>query len=127
MKYKSLIIEENEFELIKGKIHSPQQKMDKIYHLSIKRFSKEIKSATIVKSEDIPEDIVRINSILSVQINSNLIRDFQIVLPEKSNISQNKLSMLSPMALAIYGYAVHDEITWEFPSGKTKIKILKVE
>lgn len=127
MKYKELIIEENEFEVIKEKIHSPQHKVDKFYNLSIKRFEKEMALAKIVKNEEIPSDIVRINSKIRVQIDSKVIRDFQIVLPEKSNINQNKLSMLSPMGLALYGYSVDDEISWQFPSGINKIKILKVE
>lgn len=127
MEYKKLIIEENEFELIKEKMQDVQQKADPIYNLSIKRFKKEMQMATVLKQDEIPNDIVRMNSKIKIQIDSNLVRDFQIVLPEKSNISKNKLSMLSPMGLAIYGYSVNDEIAWQFPSGLTKIKILKVD
>jgi regulator of nucleoside diphosphate kinase len=127
MKYKKLIIEENEFELIKEKINSPQQKADRVHNLSIRRLKKEMENAKILKEEDIPKDVVRINSKITIEIDAALVRNFQIVWPEKSNITQNKLSMLSPMGLALYGYAADDEISWQFPSGTNTIKILKVE
>ncbi|OMQ10472.1 GreA/GreB family elongation factor [[Flexibacter] sp. ATCC 35103] len=127
MKHNELIIEENEFELLKKIINSPQKKTDNVYKQSVRRLENELKSAKILKNEEMPADIVRINSSITVKIEPNLIRDFKIVFPEKSNITQNKLSILSPMALALYGYSVNDEISWQFPSGINKIKILKVQ
>jgi regulator of nucleoside diphosphate kinase len=127
MKNNELIIEENEFELLKKIINSPQKKTDNVYNQSVRRLEKELKSARILKNEEMPDNIVRINSNITVKIEPNLIRDFKIVFPEKSNISQNKLSILSPMGLALYGYCVNDEISWQFPSGINKLKILKVE
>lgn len=127
MKYKNLIIEENEFELLKEKMQVAQKIADQIYNLSLKRFTKEIQTATVLKYDEIPNDVVRINSKIKVQIDAHLVREFQIVLPEKSNLNQNKLSLFSPMGLALYGYSVDDEITWQFPSGLSTLKILKVE
>lgn len=127
MKYKNLIIEENEFELLKEKMQVAQKIVDQIYTLSLKRFTKEIQTATVLKYDEIPNDVVRINSKIKVQIDAKLVREFQIVLPEKSNLNQNKLSLLSPMGLALYGYSVDDEITWQFPSGLSTLKILNVE
>lgn len=127
MKYKNLIIEENEFELLKEKMQVAQKIADQIYTLSLKRFTKEIQTATVLKYDEIPNDVVRINSKIKVQIDAHLVREFQIVLPEKSNLNQNKLSLFSPMGLALYGYSVDDEITWQFPSGLSTLKILKVE
>lgn len=127
MKYKNLIIEENEFELLKEKMQVAQKIADQIYTLSLKRFTKEIQTATVLKYDEIPNDVVRINSKIKVQIDAQLVREFQIVLPEKSNLNQNKLSLFSPMGLALYGYSVDDEITWQFPSGLSTLKILKVE
>ena len=66
------------------------------------------------------------NSTVTVQMPVNVIRNFKIVMPEKSNLEQNKLSVLSPMGLALLGYAANDDILWQFPAGETKITILKV-
>ena len=101
--------------------------VDKTYKASIEKLANELKSATIMDKESMPEEIVRFNSIVTVQMPFGDPKSFQIVTPEKSDISQNRLSILAPMGLALFGYAVSDEIMWQFPSGMNAIKILNVE
>ena len=48
---------------------------------------------------------------------------FQIVYPDQANIKENKISIFSPVATALIGYKVSDEIEWIVPSGMTKIRI----
>lgn len=47
--------------------------------------------------------------------------------PDKSDIKLNKISILAPMGLALFGYAEQDEILWQFPAGVSAIKIKTVE
>jgi len=126
MKYNQIIIEEKEHELLKNMITAAQNYSDRTYNLSIRRLKKELESAKIVSIDEIPEDVIRMNSTVTVQMPANVIRNFTIVMPEKSNLEKNKLSVLSPMGLALLGYAANDEILWQFPAGETKITILKV-
>jgi len=126
MKYNQIIIEEKEHELLKNMITAAQNYSDRTYNLSIRRLKKELESAKIVSIHEIPEDVIRMNSTVTVQMPVNVIRNFKIVMPEKSNLEQNKLSVLSPMGLALLGYAANDDILWQFPAGETKITILKV-
>ena len=126
MKYNQIIIEEKEHELLKNMITAAQNYSDRTYNLSIRRLKKELESAKIVSIDEIPEDVIRMNSTVTVQMPENVIRNFTIVMPEKSNLEKNKLSVLSPMGLALLGYAANDEILWQFPAGETKITILKV-
>lgn len=126
MKYKQIIIEEKEFELLKNSLTTAQNNSDRNYNLSIRRLKKELLSAKIVPVNDIPEDVIRMNSTVTVQMQDNIIREFTIVSPEKSNLQQNKLSVLSPMGLALLGYAANDTILWQFPAGETTITILNV-
>lgn len=51
---------------------------------------------------------------------------FQIVYPGAANIKENKISILSPVATALIGYKVSDEIEWIVPSGLTKIRIEEI-
>ena len=126
MKYNQIIIEEKEHELLKNMITAAQNYSDRTYNLSLRRLKKELESAKIVSIHEIPEDVIRMNSTVTVQMPVNVIRNFKIVMPEKSNLEQNKLSVLSPMGLALLGYAANDDILWQFPAGETKITILKV-
>lgn len=127
MKYEEIIIEKREYELLKQIISSAAHNKDKTYKASIEKLANELKSATIVSDKAMPEEIVRFNSIVTIQTPFGEPKSYQIVTPEKSDIANNKLSVLAPMGLALFGYAISDEIMWQFPTGVHAIKILKVE
>lgn len=126
MKYGELIIDKKEYDLLLWCISGSQITGDKIFKESVVKLSTELKSAKIVGNKNIPEDIIRFNSIVTICTEFNVEKRYQIVTPEKSDILQNKISILSPMALALFGYAQDDEIVWQFPSGMSTIKIMKV-
>ena len=127
MKYGEVIIEKKEYELLRQLLISANQNKDKTYKASIEKLADELKRAKIVSKDRITEDIVRFNSIVTIQTPYSEAKSYQLVAPEKSDISQNKLSVLAPMGLALFGYAVGDDVLWQFPSGMNSIKILKVE
>lgn len=84
----------------------------------------ELDSAQIVEPEEIPSNVVTMNSIVKLSfLNSNKQSQFQIVYPEQANLSENKISIFSPIATALIGYKVSDEIEWIVPAGLTKIRI----
>jgi regulator of nucleoside diphosphate kinase len=126
MKYNQIIIEENEFKLLKSIASKTKRIGTKTNQSSLKKLKKELQSAKILPKEKLPIDIVRINSIVTLQMSNNVIRSFQIVIPEDSDLIHNKLSILSPIALSLIGCATNDEISWQFPSNLNKLKILKV-
>ena len=127
MKYEEIIIEKREYELLRQIISNADHNKDKTYKASIEKLTDELKSATIINNENMPIEVVRFNSIVTVKMPFGEPKSFQIVTPDKSDISKNKLSILAPMGLALFGYAVSDEIMWQFPSGINAIKILDVE
>lgn len=127
MKYGSLIVEKKEFGTLRRLLMQAEHKADSIYSASVTKLSAELSTANMVNEEDMPAEVVRLNSIVTINTPHNKDKTFQIVLPEHSNIADNKLSILAPMGLALFGYAENDQISWEFPSGINKIKILKVQ
>lgn len=84
----------------------------------------ELKSAKIVLSEEIPADVVTMNSEVIVHFENNPAKvQFKIVYPADANMKEKKISIFSPVAAALIGYRVNDEIDWLVPSGLTKIII----
>lgn len=84
----------------------------------------ELHSAVIVEPQEIPRDVVTMNSIVRISfLNTNKSVQFQIVYPDAANMKENKISIFSPVATALIGYRVSDEIEWLVPSGLTKIRI----
>lgn len=127
MKYGHLVVEKKEFAMLQRLLSQSAQKRDSIYATSVAKLSQELRTASTVKDVDMPEEIVRLNSIITISTPMSKDKTFQLVMPEKSNIAENRLSILAPMGLALFGYATGDQVSWEFPSGINKIKIVKVE
>ena len=125
MKYKKLLIEENEFDLLKRIISLAQHDKSDSYRLAISALKEEMTQAEIVKNKELPVDVIRFNSIVHIET-PFLTKKYQIVTPDKSSIAHDKISILAPMGLALFGYAIGDELTWDFPTGKGTIKIIDV-
>jgi len=85
---------------------------------------KELNSAKIVEPQEIPANVVTMNSIVKISfLNSDKHIEFRIVYPDQANLKENKISIFSPIATALIGYKVADEIEWIVPAGLTKIRI----
>ncbi|CAM2992736.1 GreA/GreB family elongation factor [Flavobacterium frigoris] len=127
MKYGQLIVNIKEYRLLMRSIANSQDQEDQVYRESMKKLRTELLTAKMLDYDVMPQDVIRYNSIVCIKTPYNVERSYQIVTPEKSNIQQNKISILSPMALALFGYATGDEIVWQFPSGINTIKIIGVQ
>ena len=49
-----------------------------------------------------------------------------IGLPDKADIKQRKISILSPIGTALIGFRQGENIRWQVPSGKKTFTILEV-
>lgn len=91
------------------------------------RLSLELETATVVKEEDLPEDVVSIDSEVEIrEVVGGQKFTFQIVLPSEANSQRKKISVFAPIAIAILGYRVGSKVQWEMPNGIKSFEILKV-
>jgi regulator of nucleoside diphosphate kinase len=68
---------------------------------------RELESAEILEPEDIPSNVVTMNSIVRMSfINAKKNVQFQIVYLNKANFKDNKISISPPIATALIGYKV---------------------
>ena len=87
----------------------------------------ELGRATIVKDEDLPADVIRLNSRVIVEEEvSKKKTEFKIVMPPFADISKRKISILTPMAAALIGFKKGDAVSWKMPAGLKSFKILEV-
>ncbi|PZX50673.1 regulator of nucleoside diphosphate kinase [Algoriphagus ratkowskyi] len=100
-------------------------------HLRTKEISllaREIELAKKVVDSKIEPQVIRINSFFEVQdVASGKLLNFQLTLPKNSNLEDKKLSVLSPLGVALIGFQEGMEIEWLLPGGMKKLKILKVQ
>ncbi|MBS1765330.1 MAG: nucleoside diphosphate kinase regulator [Bacteroidetes bacterium] len=118
-----LIINRLDYARIKKSINDAKQ-FRSISNEEAEKLLKELESAKIVEPEAIPSNVVTMNSIVKLSFqNTNKQIQFQIVYPEQANVKENKISIFSPIATALIGYKVGDEIEWVVPAGLTKIRV----
>jgi regulator of nucleoside diphosphate kinase len=119
----NIIINRLDYARIKRCIDDAKQ-INSISNAEAEKLMKELDSAQIVTPEDIPSNVVTMNSIVRLSfLNSNKQVQFQIVYPDQANFKENKISIFSPIATALIGYKVADEIEWLVPAGLTRIRI----
>ncbi|WP_372654722.1 nucleoside diphosphate kinase regulator [Halobacteriovorax sp.] len=89
----------------------------------------ELERAKIVLDNELPAHVVTMNSTLEyTELKSGKTQEITIVYPQDSDPETHKVSILAPLASALIGLSVGQEINWMFPSGETKrLKVTSVK
>ncbi len=85
----------------------------------------ELKRAEIVDENQLPYDVITMNSRVLLLLDGAE-ETVSLVYPQEADMSQNKISILSPIGTAIIGFREGDVVEWAVPSGVTRIDICKV-
>lgn len=126
MKYEHLIIEKKEYVFLKRILNISGYAEDFEVQKSLIKLSEELKTAQIVTEDEIPHDVIRFNSKVTVSAENGWTKQLQLVAPANKDAKLDKISILTPMGAALFGYAEGDTVAWEFPSGKKQLHILGV-
>lgn len=88
----------------------------------------EIERAELHEPATLPHEAVTLNSEIEfVDEKSRQIRTVQLVLPGEANISDGKISILTPVGAALYGLMAGQAIDWPDLTGEVRrIRILRV-
>jgi regulator of nucleoside diphosphate kinase len=126
MKYGSLILEKKEYVFLKRLLNVTGYYKDENTKVSLNKLSAELTNALICDNEEMPSDVIRFNSIVTV-MSGTWKTEFQLVIPTERDIAANKISILAPMGSAVMGYAEGDSVTWHFPNGAKELQITSVK
>jgi regulator of nucleoside diphosphate kinase len=87
----------------------------------------ELKKATLVKSEELPVDVVRLNSrVIVKEATKDKLIELVLVVPEKADIKEKKISVFAPIGTALIGFREGEMVKWEVPAGSKTFTIMKV-
>jgi regulator of nucleoside diphosphate kinase len=118
-----LIINRLDYARIKKSINDARQS-GSISNSDAEKLMAELDAAEVVDPEAIPNNVVTMNSIVKVCfLHNDKQVQFQLVYPDQANLKEQKVSIFSPVATALIGYKVADEIEWVVPTGLTRIRI----
>lgn len=127
MKYGNLVLEKKEFVLLKQLVNVSGFYTDNTYKNSIKKLTEELKSAIVFSEEEMPKDVIRFNSMVTITAGNGWSKTFQLVIPSLGDFKNSKISILTPMGAAVMGYAKGDDIIWEFRNGEQTLQVSNVE
>lgn len=96
-----------------------RESLDKLYS--------ELEQAEIREEVDLPADVVRVNSIVTIQSPSGRKEGLQLVMPLEADLKANKLSVFTVMGSALVGYREGTTINWKLPKGEETIFLEKVD
>lgn len=116
-----LIITHSDFEKISALLHYADS-------VTAELLQEELDRATIVQAEDLPVDVVAVNSIVKFQdLDSGKISTRTLVMPNDANVEEKKISILAPMGAALIGLRVGQTISWPVPrGGEKRVHVLSV-
>jgi len=87
----------------------------------------ELKKAKLVNKDKFPDDVVGINSRVTIQEeNESKLMDVTLVTPDKADIKQRKISVMSPIGTALIGFRKGQKVKWNVPAGEKTFTILAV-
>jgi regulator of nucleoside diphosphate kinase len=109
-------------DLIQNSIPSGQRR-----NIYFQMLSAELNRAMIVASEQIPADVITMNSqACLVDLETGEEMTYTLVFPEDADAQQGKISILAPIGTGMLGFRAGDIFEWETPDGVRKIRVEKV-
>lgn len=94
---------------------------------NIKELLEELKHSEVVASQNIPHDVVTMNSkVMFRDLDTREVFVYSLVYPKFANTKEQKISVLAPIGTALLGYRVGDVIDWPVPAGRRHLKIEQV-
>ncbi|MFG0260876.1 MAG: nucleoside diphosphate kinase regulator [Novipirellula sp. JB048] len=94
---------------------------------SLKDLRGELDAAQIVDSQEVPPDVVTMESVVKLRdLESQETDTYSLVYPEEANMATGKLSILAPIGTAILGCRTGDTVRWKVPSGECEMRIEEI-
>lgn len=126
MNDRRIFITEGDMERLRYVLQSAQSSLSKDWqHLEV--LQRELNRADVVPAEDIPADVVIMNScVLLRNLETGVESTYTLVFPGDANVAHGRISILAPIGTAMIGYRVGDEIVSRSPAGERRFKVKKI-
>jgi len=122
--------------MAKRRIYMTVQDMSRLGHVLIdavaaaddpeplQALEREIDEAEAVRREDIPQDVVTMNShVRYTNLDTGETHEITLVFPGQEEGAPGRLSVLSPVGTALLGYKAGDKIHWKWRDTTLKLRV----
>lgn len=91
--------------------------------------AREVTRAQVIDDADMPAGLVRMHSRVAFRDDvTGQQRTVTLVYPDEADVTENRISVLTPVGAALIGLSVGQSIAWQTPSGGWRsLTVLKAE
>lgn len=87
----------------------------------------ELDRARVLDREEIPADVVTLDSTVTVRDLANgAYSDYIVVSPSQADVASGRISVLAPLGTALIGYRTGAQIEWQMPGRIRHLEISRV-
>lgn len=103
------------------------QLLTKEKHYELKFLRALLQRLRIVKEQEISKKTIRLNSLVTLwhSLLKKIVR-LRIVAPEKADLKNGHISVLSPISMALMGHKENDVLTVQVPGIEKQLRVIKV-
>lgn len=121
-KTNSIILTTGMFDLLKDQI-----RRKKLSLFNEGKLIEQLKNAKQVLRNQLPDNVVDVHTkVVLTDLDTQETVTYTFVAPDKAKRKNNTISILSPIGLALIGYAEGVEVPWEMPDGIKHYRIEQV-
>ena len=93
----------------------------------LQELSDELDQADLVRPEEIPNDVITMNSTFRLQnLDNGEEAVYSLVFPADADSLRGKISVLAPIGTAVLGYRVGDTVEWDVPAGLKRLTVREI-
>lgn len=119
-----IFITRPDMERLRSLLDSASPKRDSA---TIDQLDDELARAVVVSQDEVPHDVVTMNSRVVFEDASGRQREVTLVYPPQADAQSGRISVLAPVGAALLGLSVGQEIEWPLPGGRaTTLRIISV-
>ena len=126
MESSNLVFEKKEYLLLKRLINLSFYVNDETSLNTLEKLSSSLEKAQINHDLDMPKNVVRINSMVTLSFMDLHVSTLQLVMPSENQSGQNKVSIVTLLGAALIGQREGTTITLKDSTRIMKFKIIKV-
>lgn len=113
----AITLSADDYERLSALAHAARKRMPDL----AAELADEVGRAHVLAKGKHPQHVVRMNSDVEFRDDTtSKVQRVTLVYPEEADISQRKVSILTPVGTALIGLRTGDSITWETPNGEVR-------